>query len=222
MKWFSYLFYCPKTVTSFASLLKYSVSCWSLENLIPNNFRLSTRAWNDTTQEYFGEINIFTPGNWDQEPKIYVWRKISVMSDVKSLMPTMERKEWNVYGKKSFLSKEWDIKILPSTYFAYEVGIISSAKCMKYINTLCLTLILQWVICRHGIHTAQEPGSLFWCHAVMSLQFTHIRSFACRNRLRNLRANFFTGSFYCVTITWQQIYYSLQVTILNGFFRKWL
>jgi len=24
-------------------------------------------------------------------------------------------------------------------------------------------------ICRYGIHTAQEPGSLFWCHAVVSL-----------------------------------------------------
>jgi len=29
---------------------------------------------------------------------------------------------------------------------------------------------------------AQESGSLFWCHAVLSLQFTHVRSFACRHR----------------------------------------
>jgi len=29
-------------------------------------------------------------------------------------------------------------------------------------------------------HTAQEPGSLFWCHAVINLQFTHVRSFADR------------------------------------------
>jgi len=31
-----------------------------------------------------------------------------------------------VYGKKSFLSKETDIKILQSIYFAYEVNFISS------------------------------------------------------------------------------------------------
>jgi len=31
-------------------------------------------------------------------------------------------------------------------------------------------------ICRYD--TAEEPGSLFWCHAMM--QFTHVRSFACR------------------------------------------
>ena len=27
---------------------------------------------------------------------------------------------------------------------------------------------------------AQEPGSLFCCHAVASLQFTHVRSFSCK------------------------------------------
>jgi len=34
--------------------------------------------------------------------------------------------------------------------------------------------------------TAQEPGSLFWCHAVVSLQFTRVRFFASRGRLPNL------------------------------------
>jgi len=28
------------------------------------------------------------------------------------------------------------------------------------------------------LHSAQEPGSLHWCHAVMSLQFTRVRSFS--------------------------------------------
>jgi len=38
---------------------------------------------------------------------------------------------------------------------------------------------LQWqYICRCDTHTAQEPGLLFWCHAVVSLHFTHVRSFA--------------------------------------------
>jgi len=31
----------------------------------------------------------------------------------------------------------------------------------------------------YDTHSAQEPGSLSWSHAVMSLQFTHVRCFAC-------------------------------------------
>jgi len=31
-----------------------------------------------------------------------------------------------------------------------------------------------------------KPGSLFWCHAMMRLQFTHDRSFACISRLWNV------------------------------------
>jgi len=34
--------------------------------------------------------------------------------------------------------------------------------------------------CQHETHTAQESGSQLWCRAVMSLQFTHVPSFACR------------------------------------------
>jgi len=48
----------------------------------------------------------------------------------------------------------------------------------------------------HTLH--KESASLFWCHAVMKLQFTHVRSFACRGRLRNLRADCFTVRLYCV------------------------
>jgi len=33
----------------------------------------------------------------------------------------------------------------------------------------------------------QAPGSQLWRRAVISLQFTHVRSFACRGKLRNLR-----------------------------------
>jgi len=40
------------------------------------------------------------------------------------------------------------------------------------------------------IHTEQELDSLFWYHAVLiGLQLTQVRSFACRGRLRNLRAD---------------------------------
>jgi len=40
---------------------------------------------------------------------------------------------------------------------------------------------------RYDTHAAQESGSLFWCYVVKSLQFLHVRSFACRGNLRNLR-----------------------------------
>jgi len=37
-------------------------------------------------------------------------------------------------------------------------------------------------IWRYDTDTAQEPGSLFGCHAMMSLQFTQVHSFACKGR----------------------------------------
>jgi len=62
----------------------------------------------------------------------------------------------------------------------------------------------------------QQPGSLFWCHTMVTLHFTHVRSFACRGKLPNLRADFFTVGLFCVKITWQQIFVcSVQVTILG-------
>jgi len=51
-----------------------------------------------------------------------------------------------------------------------------------------------------GSHT------LFWLHAVLSLQFSHVHSFSCRDRLRNWQANCFIVGLTCVTITWQQIF----------------
>jgi len=46
------------------------------------------------------------------------------------------------------------------------------------------------------------------------LQSTHVGSFACWGRLRNLRGDRSAVSLYCVIITWQRIFKcSLQVTI---------
>jgi len=60
-------------------------------------------------------------------------------------------------------------------------------------------------------HTARKPGPLFWCYALMSLQFTPIRSYACRGKWSNMRSVCFTVRLYCVP--WQQIFRgSLQVT----------
>jgi len=59
--------------------------------------------------------------------------------------------------------------------------------------------------------------------AVMSLQFTHVHSFACTLTLRNLQARCSTVAHGCVTITWQRIFKGwLPVTIINALFRMWL
>ena len=64
-------------------------------------------------------------------------------------------------------------------------------------------------------HTAEEPGSLFRGHEVLSLQFTHVYPFACRGRLRNVRTDFCTIVFYSVPVTWQQIVKGLlQVAVV--------
>jgi len=63
-------------------------------------------------------------------------------------------------------------------------------------------------------HAAQEPGSMFWCHAMIILQFGRALSFACRGRLRTLLADCSAVGLYCATITRQQIFKcSLQVTL---------
>ena len=49
---------------------------------------------------------------------------------------------------------------------------------------------------------------MLWCHAVMSLQFTCVRPFACRGRLENCPADCSTIGLYCVRITWQQMFTS--------------
>jgi len=71
-----------------------------------------------------------------------------------------------------------------------------------------------------GTHIAQEPASLFRCDAVVSLQFTHAHYFVCT---LTLRTHCSTVALCCITITWQRIFKgSLQVTIINAFFRMWL
>ena len=59
--------------------------------------------------------------------------------------------------------------------------------------------------CPYNTHTAQEPGSLFWCHAVISLLTVHyICYIACRGRLRDTGADNSKIGFYCVAVPWQQ------------------
>jgi len=48
----------------------------------------------------------------------------------------------------------------------------------------------------------------------MSLQFTHVPSFACRGGLRKSQADCSTVGLRCVTMTWQQICKgSLYITV---------
>ena len=62
--------------------------------------------------------------------------------------------------------------------------------------------------------TKADPGSQSWCHATMSLQFIHVPSFACRGRLRKLRAGCSTDGLYWARIAWQQIFKgSLHVAV---------
>jgi len=64
---------------------------------------------------------------------------------------------------------------------------------------------------QYDAHIARKSGSLFWCYALMSLQITPVRYYACRGGWSNLRA-VCSVRVYCVTITWQQIFKgSLQV-----------
>jgi len=73
------------------------------------------------------------------------------------------------------------------------------------------------VFCWYETHIAQESGSQLSCHAVMSLQFTHVPSFACRGELRKSRADCSAVGLYCVTIPWQQTCKgSLYITVAGA------
>jgi len=75
----------------------------------------------------------------------------------------------------------------------------TGTKKQKFVENLVSSLIpidslnsWKWrIICQYDTRSALEPGSLFWCHAVMSLQFTHVHFFACRGRLPKLAIGLF-------------------------------
>jgi len=62
-------------------------------------------------------------------------------------------------------------------------------------------------------HCTRATFTVWWCHALVSLQFTHVRSFGYRDRLQNSRADCSTVGLYCVTKDGKIIKGSLQVTV---------
>jgi len=72
---------------------------------------------------------------------------------------------------------------------------LKSVALFRVINFLQMTVYLSiW----HS-HCTRARFTV-WCDAVMSLQFTHVHSFACRCKLRNWKADCFTVGLYCITI----------------------
>ena len=83
----------------------------------------------------------------------------------------------------------------------------------KAVQFRFIRLILAAAVYVPVWHTAQELGSLFRCHALVSLRFTHVRYFAHR-WLQSLWADCSIVTLYWERITWQQtIKGSLQVTV---------
>jgi len=64
--------------------------------------------------------------------------------------------------------------------------------------------------------------AILWCHAVISLRFTHVPS-SCRGGLRNLRADCSTVGLYFVRIVWQQIFKgSLHIMVTGVLLPCWM
>ena len=74
-----------------------------------------------------------------------------------------------------------------------EIG-VKNHKFLESLNEQLISdyfiLVLQrQFVFVYGTRNVQVPVSQFGCHAVMSLQFTHVHIFACRGRLRRLRVD---------------------------------
>ena len=90
-----------------------------------------------------------------------------------------------------------------------EIG-INNQNFLKHLKSAAYSLnsCNDSFIFRYDTHTAQEPGSLVWCHAILSLQFSHVSYIACRGRLRHLGADSSKIGVHCVTVTWQRTFTS--------------
>jgi len=69
----------------------------------------------------------------------------------------------------------WDWNKAPRLSRKYEV---SSSIPINWLDFCNVTVFSDF---RYDTDIAQQPSSLFWCHAVVSLQFTRVHSFAWPN-----------------------------------------
>jgi len=110
-------------------------------------------------------------------------------------------------GVKTDICPPWKLG-LRASYFWKNLKPASSFRLIDLIPAMT-------IFCRYETHTAQSQVHSL-CHAVMSLQFTHVPSFACRGVLRKSRVGCSTVGLYRVTIPWQQTCKSSRYITVAG------
>ena len=91
--------------------------------------------------------------------------------------------------KRAFPPGNWD----------YEVSLLIPTNSFNFCTDSC--------IFRYDTHIAQEPGSLFRCHTMMSNVVIHsCRLFCLQRQVARLATDCSIVGLYCVTITWKQIF----------------
>ena len=100
-----------------------------------------------------------------------------------------------------------------------EIGIWTKYAWKPEVNSLIpisIYLILAMTVYFPVWHSHCTRTKFTFLAAMSCLQSTHVSSFACRGRLRNLGTDCFTIGLHCVTTTWQQIFKgSLQVAAIG-------
>jgi len=91
-------------------------------------------------------------------------------------------------GASPHFFRQWGYNMpCPPTFFSldfviywFHTKLSPSHFTTKLRSKIKFIWFLHWqFICRYDTYRAQEPGSLSWGCAVMSLQFTHVRCYAC-------------------------------------------
>jgi len=92
-------------------------------------------------------------------------------------------------------------------HFPLEIG-TKNKKCLENLTLAVKSRLIHLSVAMkvylpvwHWQYT--ESGSLLWCHAVMRLQFIHVRSFACRKAGCETSEKIVVFGLYCVTMTRQ-------------------
>jgi len=124
-------------------------------------------------------------------------------------------------------NQRWNFAALPGIFTrsrhwsfpSWKLGFEPNMSGKPEVNTIIpifVELILAMTVYFPVWYTAQEPSSLFWCHAVVNcLQFTHIHYIYLQRQFAKVGNGRSTIGLHCVTVTWQQIFKgSLQVAAI--------